>query len=79
MELEADTVILAVGQQVDSDLLKKNKIELDAKGFPKINEARETNITNVYVAGDMKKDQLLLLKLWLMVRQYLRTFYQKKD
>ncbi|MBY6794879.1 putative selenate reductase subunit YgfK [Clostridium botulinum] len=62
VELEADTVILAVGQQVDSDLLKKNKIELDAKGFPKINEARETNITNVYVAGDMKKGPATIVK-----------------
>lgn len=62
VELKADTVILAVGQQVDSDLLKKNKIELDAKGLPKVKESGETNITNVYVAGDMKKGPATIVK-----------------
>ncbi len=62
VELEADTVILAVGQQVDSDLLKKNKIELNAKGLPKVKESCETNITNVYVAGDMKKGPATIVK-----------------
>lgn len=61
-ELEADTVISAVGQQVDSNLLKKNKIELDAKGLPKVKESRETNITNVYVAGDIKKGPATIVK-----------------
>ena len=62
VELEADTVILAVGQKVDSDLLKNNKIELDAKGFVKINTACETSIDNVYVAGDIKKGPATIVK-----------------
>lgn len=52
--LDADTVIVAVGEQVDSTLLGKNGIELDAKGLPKVSPACETNIPGVYVAGDAK-------------------------
>lgn len=62
VEIEADTVISAVGQQIDSDLLRKNKIELDSKGFPKVNKACETNIANVYVAGDMKEGPSTIVK-----------------
>lgn len=62
VELAADTVIAAVGEQVDSQILAKNGIELDVKGFAKVNEARETSVPNVYVAGDMKKGPATIVK-----------------
>ncbi len=62
VEIEADTVISAVGQQIDSDLLRKNKIESDSKGFSKVNKACETNINNVYVTGDMKEGPSTIVK-----------------
>lgn len=62
VELPADTVIFAVGEQVDSELLKANNIEVDSKGKPKVNLACETNIQNVYVAGDMKKGPATVVK-----------------
>lgn len=60
--LDADTVIVAVGEQVDGSLLSKNGIELDAKGFPKVGQACETNIPGVYVAGDVKKGPATIVK-----------------
>ena len=60
--LAADTVIVAVGEQVDSTLLGKNGIELDAKGFPKVGPACETNIPGVYVAGDVKKGPATIVR-----------------
>jgi putative selenate reductase len=60
--LDADTVIFAVGEQVDSDLLRNNKIELDTKGHSKVNSSCETNIKNVYVVGDMKKGPATVVK-----------------
>ena len=54
IELDADTVILAVGDTVDTTLLESNNIALNAKGYPVINEKYETSVENVYVAGDMK-------------------------
>jgi putative selenate reductase len=54
LTLDADAVIIAVGEQIDSSLLKENGIELDPKGFPIISPACETNISGVYVAGDVK-------------------------
>lgn len=60
--LDADTVIVAVGEQVDSTFLGKNGIELDSKGFPKVNSACETNIPGVYVAGDAKAGPATIVK-----------------
>ena len=62
LQLDADTVIVAVGEQVDSELLERNGIELDAKGFPKVSKTCETNISNVYVAGDVKKGPATIVK-----------------
>ncbi len=48
MEIPCDLVISAIGEKVDSELLKANGIEVDAKGRP----AFETNVAGVYAAGD---------------------------
>lgn len=60
--LEADTVLVAVGEQVESEILSKNGIELDAKGLPRVNSNLETNTGNVYVAGDVKKGPATIVK-----------------
>lgn len=60
--LDADTVIVAVGEQIDTELLRKNGIELDAKGFPKVGSTCETNISGVYVAGDVRKGPATIVK-----------------
>ncbi|WP_411681458.1 putative selenate reductase subunit YgfK [Clostridium thailandense] len=62
VELDADTVIFAVGEKVDSEILEKNAIELDAKGFAKVSQTCETSVSNVYVAGDMKKGPATIVK-----------------
>lgn len=62
MELDADAVIVAVGERVDSSLLSKNEIELDSKGFPVTSPACETNIPGVYVAGDARKGPSSIVK-----------------
>ncbi|HYF82129.1 MAG TPA: putative selenate reductase subunit YgfK [Clostridia bacterium] len=60
--LDADIVIVAVGEQVDGDLLRENGIELDSKGFPKVSAVCETNVSGVYVAGDVKKGPASIVK-----------------
>lgn len=60
--LEADAVIVAVGEKVDSGLLSGNGIELDSKGYPKVSPACETNIPGVYVAGDAKSGPATIVK-----------------
>ncbi len=47
-EVSCDLVISAVGEQVDSELLASNGIELDRKGRP----AFQTNVPGVWAAGD---------------------------
>ncbi len=60
--MEADSVIVAVGEKIDSEILVKNGIELDSNSFPKVNTLCETNIENVYVAGDVKKGPATVVK-----------------
>ena len=55
INLDADTVIVAVGEKIDSQFMVDNKIELTERSFPKINSSNETNISNVFVAGDCRK------------------------
>jgi len=55
VKVEADTVILATGEKIDSNLLKNNEINLNSNEFPIVNENLETNIENVYIIGDLKK------------------------
>ncbi|MBU3171676.1 putative selenate reductase subunit YgfK [Clostridium estertheticum] len=60
--IDADTVIIATGEKIDSDLLRENDINLDAKNFPIVNETLETNISDVYVIGDLKKGPATIVK-----------------
>lgn len=51
--IDIDTVIAAVGEKVDLDFFKSNGIDVNEKGFAKINSiSEETNIENVFVIGD---------------------------
>lgn len=53
MSIPADTVIAAVGVRVDTEFYKKNGIEMYSNGLPVLNpETNETNIPNVFIAGD---------------------------
>ncbi len=87
-ELDADSVIVAVGERVDGDLLTRNGIELDSKGFPKVNAACETNISGVYVAGDVKKGPATIVKAIadgkavakdILAKEGLSADFEKKD
>jgi len=52
-EVLADTVIASIGEKIDSSFYTKNGIEVTDKGFPKVNpETNETNLKNVFAAGD---------------------------
>ncbi len=48
-----DTVIMAIGQRSDSDLLNSQGLILDNKNNIVINENYQTNFNNVFAAGDV--------------------------
>jgi len=53
VELLADTVISAVGEKIDVKIFNENGIKIDKKGEAVVdNITLETNVENVYVAGD---------------------------
>ncbi len=51
-EIQLDTVISAIGEKVEADVLTANGVKVNAKGNVEVNESLETNLTNVYVGGD---------------------------
>ena len=52
-ELSIDTVLAAIGELIDVELLKSNGIDLGEKGKILVNdETLETSVSNVYIGGD---------------------------
>lgn len=52
-ELLIDTVLSAIGELIDVDLLQRNGIEIGEKGKISVNEdTLETNLENVFIGGD---------------------------
>jgi mycothione reductase len=56
----AKKLMIAVGRRSNTDLLKLENtgIELDKRGFIKVNEHMETNIRNIYAVGDANGQQM---------------------
>ncbi len=52
IELEIDTVLSAIGEMVDYDILKKNGIKIDERKNIVVNEFGETSNKNVFISGD---------------------------
>ena len=53
VEVPADTVIVAVGEKIDTDFYTANQIAVDERGKAKVNDKPlETSVSGVYVAGD---------------------------
>jgi putative selenate reductase len=50
--MQIDFVLSAIGEMVDFELLKRNKIEFDEKGNIVVNEFNETSVDNVFISGD---------------------------
>ncbi len=54
VELRVDTLIAAVGEKIETELLAQNGILIDEKGKVIVHpETNETNIPNVYIGGDV--------------------------
>ncbi len=51
--LDIDYVIMAIGSKTEENILKKQGIELNEKGYIKVDENYKTNIENVYAGGDV--------------------------
>ena len=51
--IDADIVFMALGSEVDKNIVKNLNLELDEKGKIKIDESGKTSIKNVYAGGDV--------------------------
>lgn len=60
--MDADTVITAVGEQIDDTLYGRLHIELDAKGRPVVDEHMQTSLPHVYAAGDGRRGPATVVK-----------------
>jgi putative selenate reductase len=61
-EARFDTVIGAVGARVDTALFTRNGIALDEQGFPRTNDAGESSVPGVYIAGDCRSGAATVVK-----------------
>lgn len=52
VEFKIDTVITAIGELVEYELLEKNGLNADAKGNIPVDKYQESNVENVFVGGD---------------------------
>lgn len=59
-ELTAQKIMMAVGRRSNADLLKVENtgVELDNRGFIKVNEYMETSKKNIYAVGDANGQQM---------------------
>lgn len=55
IEIKTDTVIAAVGEEVDSSVFTSNGISIDSRGRALCGVNLETNVKNVYVIGDARR------------------------
>ncbi len=51
-EIKTDGVILSIGVRPDTKFLAESAIELDERGFIKVNDNYQTNFENIYAGGD---------------------------
>ena len=56
----AQHIMMAIGRRSNADLLQAEKagIELDKRGFIKVNERMETSVKNIYAVGDANGQQM---------------------
>jgi len=52
IEIKIDTVLSAIGEMVDYDILKKNDIQIDEQKNIVVNEFGETSVENIFIGGD---------------------------
>ena len=52
IDLKIDTIISAIGEKVDTDILQENKIELHNNSVKVIEDSNETSVSDVYIGGD---------------------------
>jgi len=71
-EYEADAVVLAMGVVPDTDIAARAGIRLGERGAIAVNEYMETNVPDVYAAGDAveKYHRVLNRKVWIPLAPY---------
>jgi putative selenate reductase len=52
IDFEIDSVITAIGELVEYELLDANQIEVNERGDIRVNKSLETSVENVYISGD---------------------------
>jgi len=60
--IDFDNVLLAVGRRPRSDELNLNKLEVNKYGYIETNDKMETNLSQIYAIGDIRKPPLLAHK-----------------
>lgn len=79
-EFEIDTVISAIGEMVKPDLLIKNNVLLDEKGYVIVNpETNETRVENVFIGGDALRGPSTVVESIADGKKAAEAIFQKEN
>jgi len=79
VEMKIDTVITAIGEYVDDELLKSNGIDLTDKGKVKVSEGNETSVENVFIGGDSLRGPSTVVESIADARIAAESIIKKED
>jgi putative selenate reductase len=79
VEIQVDTLITAVGEQVETELLKQNKIVMDETGRIKADpETGETSVANVFIGGDALRGPATIVEAIADATKFAKTVIQRE-
>jgi len=65
--IETDIVVLGMGTAPNTDFLKGSGIEVSSKGAIKVNPSMQTNIPDIYAAGDCTESYNIISKQYMHI------------
>lgn len=80
IEIKADTVIAAVGEQIETEPFIQNGIELDLKNRVKVNSlTNETSLLGVYIGGDTLRGPATIVEAIADGRKFADQILKKEN
>jgi putative selenate reductase len=78
VEMKIDTVITAIGELVEYELLEANQVEVDERGDIRVGAHHETSVENVYISGDAYRGPSSIIEAIADGRSVAEGIFQKE-
>lgn len=78
VEIDADTIVTAIGEKLENEVFAANGIELNDRGYAVVNEKGETSVEGVYVGGDAVKGPRTIVEAMADGMHFAETVVKKE-